>query len=600
MNRAPRGTFCWSGQLYLVWKEADFKLGITHKPGLDFSFWTGRGYQFKTLLATPLSLATAYFLWERLTRSLSFLRTSPAEVELLLAGEIKKGLRLLKLATGFSKAPETLLAPPAGSLLATDVCWPAPAELENIRRTLSGRILYREELDAALAEMGLRPLAPLEDSLQILALSGEITLIPAVGLNPRGEPFCNRCGQAGSLKLVSCAACGGPCFICEECLSMGLSRSCRPLYASPGGRAVVNSKMPPDPGFKLTPAQTHAAAELKAFVRRRSKRECLLWAACGAGKTEVAFGAIATALERGDEVLYATPRREVVRELAPRLRGAFGPEQVAALHGGSTSKFRRAPLTLATTHQAIRYFRRFGLVVLDEIDAFPFRQNPMLHYAVDRARLEDGQIIYLTATPPEGLVRRLRRQGEIVYLPARHHGYPLPEPYLLAARKLDARRPWLVPGEAEAFLSLSREEDKAQVLVFVPAVEMVAGIAAALAGSGRVAGCSAADPERDEKLAAFRHRQLEVLVTTTLLERGLTLERINVLVLFADVEEIFDVNTLVQIAGRVGRTLSYPHGRVWFVGRRISPAMTAARARIREFNLLAARRGYLRPGTYKL
>ena len=64
--------------------------------------------------------------------------------------------------------------------------------------------------------------------------------------------------------------------------------------------------------YDLTPAQELASQRLVEFIHSRQQK-ILVWAACGAGKTEVTFAAIQTALGRGWKVLFAIPRRDVVR-----------------------------------------------------------------------------------------------------------------------------------------------------------------------------------------------------------------------------------------------------------------------------------------------
>ncbi len=73
----------------------------------------------------------------------------------------------------------------------------------------------------------------------------------------------------------------------------------------------------------------------------------------------------------------------------------------------------------------------------------------------------------------------------------------------------------------------------------------------------------AEDPKRKEKVLAFRRGQIPILVTTTILERGVTVPNIDVAVLGAE-QPIFTESALVQIAGRVGRSAQYPTGDVRF------------------------------------
>ncbi|QGP92195.1 Transcription-repair-coupling factor [Neomoorella glycerini] len=589
--------FCWRGFVYLVWGNRSGRVGISHNPGLDRTFWLQRGCRQFSLLTPPLPLGTAAFLCDWLQRRLPLKGEPPLQqaAALVNRGRLKLGL------PPWEAPPNTLPEPgPA----------PVAAELALVQKNLAGRILWREEIALALAEHKGAVNTPLEDLLQWLYLAGEVTLLPGVGYEPNGEPRCRRCGQASRLLKVTCAACGsGDCLVCEGCLAMGQARRCRPLYARPWpaqpaarGRPDLDTR--PRLNFALTPAQVDAYREAESFVFQGKEKECLLWAACGAGKTEVTCGAIAAALSRGRNVLYACPRREVIRELEVRLTSVWPQLRILSLYGGSPGKFGTADLILATTHQALRFYRRFDLVILDEVDAFPLSEDPMLYYAVARARREDGQTLFLTATPPAGLVARVRRrQVKVIYLPARHHGHPLPVPEILRDPFLSRPGAKRLPRSLVNCLDLTLAEE-VQLIIFVPAVKLVEEVVAWLLQERPgpdpnrpwVQGCYAAHPRRDEIIASFRREEFPVLVTTTVMERGITIPRLNVLVLYADEERIFTANTLIQIAGRAGRSPAYPSGRVWFLASRISPAMAVARRQIQEFNALARRRGYLLAG----
>ena len=68
------------------------------------------------------------------------------------------------------------------------------------------------------------------------------------------------------------------------------------------------------------------------------KGELLVWAVCGAGKTEVLFAGIEAGLLAGKRICMATPRTDVVLELSPRLKRAFPAIEVSALYGGSEDR----------------------------------------------------------------------------------------------------------------------------------------------------------------------------------------------------------------------------------------------------------------------
>ncbi|QGG47477.1 DEAD/DEAH box helicase [Heliorestis convoluta] len=77
------------------------------------------------------------------------------------------------------------------------------------------------------------------------------------------------------------------------------------------------------------------------------------------------------------------------------------------------------------------------------------------------------------------------------------------------------------------------------------------------------------------------------------MERGITVPRANVVVLFAENERIYDERTLIQMAGRAGRSTERPFGEAWFVGTRVTASMKEAERSIRWLNEEARKKGYL-------
>jgi len=364
--------------------------------------------------------------------------------------------------------------------------------------------------------------------------------------------------------------------------------------------------------IRFTPSQEKAAAILLKFGREEKQGEkCLVWAACGAGKTEVSFPLIAETLRSGGQVLFTTPRRDVVLEIAPRMGKAFGEDNVCALYGGSGSRHRREiPLVVATTHQALRFYRKFDLVILDEGDAYPYPGSRMLHFAVERARSSMGKLVYLTATPASWMFTGARREW-VITIPVRPHGFPLPLPKFLKVNPFKTSGKGIII--AERVLEITAELLKkpgARLFIFVPSVALTSQVGESLrraAGKPPLEGLHsegiewihAGDRERTRKRERFFAGEFPVLVTTTIMERGVTAPRVQVLVLEAGQEGVFDAPTLVQIAGRCGRSPAYPTGEVWFISRGISRSMREARAQIAGLNREALRKGYLREGWEK-
>jgi competence protein ComFA len=632
--------FCWKGYVYLVWNEEQAALGLTPWPLLDLAYFSRHAGYDRLLCLTPeLPLGQAFYLASSLARQdlIRPLTFKPGDAVGLTGSwplvEPVKALLNKKLKTKMNLLVD-YLQDKAGKILreegigpewqkvtadeAKEVELPGGEELESLIALLEGRLLFPKEILQAVSDNyqdGWPPFQ-LKVLLQLAYLKGCCHLYPGVAYLGKGVYRCVRCGSVSKLEAISCLDCNENCVCCEECQAMGESRFCRPLYGFPDfgkgwvsdAEAITQPEVRPQLTFNLTKAQQDASRELEEFVIGSPKNEALVWAVCGAGKTEVSFAAIARMLANGGKVLFAIPRRDVVLELISRLEQAFPGVELAALYGGSQGKYIPARLVLATTHQAIRFYRLFDLVVLDEVDAYPYSDSDMLRYAIHRAKKEEGKIVYMTATPNKELYRQ-GKSGKIglIHIPARHHGYPVPVPELLIGDycKLQEDGEVKFSREILSFIHQTIEGDLAQLFIFAPSIFLTEQVGKSLrrrvklppfndfAGDW-VAYSHAKDLKREDKRRRFAEGEYPILVSTTIMERGITVAKANVLVLFANYQQVFDEGTLVQMAGRSGRSSIYPGGKVLFVGDKVSPAMEEAIARIREQNQEAALRGYLR------
>ncbi|MDK8181624.1 helicase-related protein [Paenibacillus sp. UMB4589-SE434] len=439
------------------------------------------------------------------------------------------------------------------------------------------------------------------------------------------EPHCRRCGsREEQLQISACASCGSAaCYTCLSCLNLARSRSCSLLVLGVTKPKIREARVDVHPQRKtqelttddtelllerygLAAAQKEASRAALCYLRKRdlstdsSKGEFLLWAVTGAGKTEMLFPMAAYAFNRGQKVCIATPRRDVVLELQPRIEKAFPGARVVTLYGGSDDRWSKGDITLATTHQLLRFYKSFDLMVVDELDAYPYHNNPMLQRAAQRACAPGGTFVYLSATPPKAMQRAVRR-GRLAQaiVPVRYHRHPLPVPARMA-----------MPGVARCIargrlpqhvvLTLRRAVDRgAQLFVFVARIRHIDGVVELLRTSfpqQPVAGTSAADSQRTDKVRRFRQGEIRVLVTTTILERGVTVPKSDVFILDAD-NSLFDESSLVQMAGRAGRSKDDPYGVVCFGAPQWTRSQRDAVRQIRRMNRIARNRGYLRTST---
>jgi competence protein ComFA len=178
-----------------------------------------------------------------------------------------------------------------------------------------------------------------------------------------------------------------------------------------------------------------------------------------------------------------------------------------------------------------------------------------------------------------------------VLLPGRYHGHALPVPEIQTVQGLNKH---LNAGRTIKplieMIKQSLEADR-QVFLFVPRIDaverMLAYLQAALPEhAGFMAGVHASDSLREEKVLAFRAKTVKLMVTTTILERGVTIPGSDVVVVGAQAP-VFDEASLVQIAGRVGRSADDPCGTVLFVQEYRAKAPRAAVRQITRMNQLA-------------
>ena len=488
-------------------------------------------------------------------------------------------------------------------------CTPKPALYENLAQCLCGRQIADDEV-LRLAREHACTESEIWGFLQREVTEGRGIWMAAVGRKRWGWGMeCRRCGCRSVEEWPGYYGRG---FSCGECMSLGGMSSlnvlwrCREPESSQGNErshfshisTVLN--MP----FALSEAQQRASRELE----RSPSSKVLVWAACGAGKTEVCFARIAQVLQEGKRVLFAAPRRDVIHDIAPRLGAAFPHVTRSMLSGASPERFAGGQLVAATTHQVLRFYQAFDLIVLDELDAFPFTEGELLRRAVDQALRPGGHMICLTATPDAHILWAVRtRRWGLVQLAARFHRRPLPVPVWKKCRLSSEGGSEGLGGETrggakeEAGMRevlrevLERLSAKGITLFFVPRVADVSlwrERLCSLLPHKCVCGSWGNDPKRVSKIQALRAGEYDIFVTTTILERGITLDRAQVVVYRAD-HPLFDERTLVQMAGRAGRKRENPNGEVVFLAGHCSRAMRKAERWILKQNALARRQGLI-------
>ena len=358
-----------------------------------------------------------------------------------------------------------------------------------------------------------------------------------------GKLICNRCGnkkQEFFIK-ISCRKCG-ICFYCLNCAWLGIVSMCDELSDT----KEYNVKIPNN--YYLTYNLTDAQKEIskKVLMATKRKEDILVWSVCGAGKTEIVYETIFYALKKGLKVCFTIPRREVVIEISSRLKKVFMENTVVSLYSGSKDQGKIGDIVVCTTHQLLKFQNCFDLIIIDEVDAFPFNIDLSLQYGLKRAIKKNGSIIYLSATPPF----YLKKTKNKVLLPVRFHGFKLPLPkfsYVGNWEKNINRR--ILPRKLKKFI----KKNKNPLLIFIPEIKYLEKITSLIKPfEKKVNFISSKTENRTAIINDFRSGKIKILVTTTILERGITLKGINICVLGSE-HKIFSSSTLIQICGRVGR-----------------------------------------------
>lgn len=445
---------------------------------------------------------------------------------------------------------------------------------KSLLQCLSGKQLLFEDLSVSLHE------------LHEHYLNGYINYEPGLLLKD-GRPICQRCGNQESRLFASfsCARCRNKdCLYCRKCIMMGRISLCTPFIRWTGNpRQYLQRERFLCWAGKLSTGQQKASNQVAAIVGLN--KELLVWAVCGSGKTEVLFQGIDKALCKGMRICLASPRTDVILELAPRLKKVFPDVELAALYGGSEDRHKHGQLVLSTTHQLLRFKQAFDFIVIDEVDAFPFNSDETLQFAVQQAKKDQAAVIYLSATPNQSLKRRVNRQElSAVKIPKRYHNHPLPVPSfvwcgnwkrLMKKNKLPEKfREWVI----------EKSTKNKQAFVFVPTVKVMEEVLLLLKKvDQRVEAVHAEDAERRQKVERFRKGEFSILVTTTILERGVTIPKVQAAVFGTD-DSVFTEQALVQMAGRVGRSTIAPSGEVIYFHNGKTKAMVAARNHIVSMN----------------
>ena len=434
----------------------------------------------------------------------------------------------------------------------------------------------------------------LEKEFSQLAKQGILTSNNVILTKGIVDSICNRCLNKEPEYFSTFKYEGKLITYCRKCLDFGMVSDETKLYRTPSKHQILPKTGLLNKDFQLSFLQERASNFSKGILDKQQTG--IVWAVCGAGKTEMMFEAISKALTTGKRVCWAIPRSDVVIDLAPRIKTAFPNAKVVTLHGNSGEKADYGDIVVTTVHQMIRFYEAFDFLIIDEVDAFPYTFDEMLVRIAKRACKPAAATIYLSATPSRGDQAKIKN-GNLFscIIPARYHLFPLDVPkYKWCANFYKQVVKNKVPKPALDWINRKIKE-KRRALLFVPTIDCGLKFQSALKKrrSLDIDFVYSSDPDRLDKVARFKQGEGQFLITTMILERGVTIPNIDVAIFSAE-HDIYEESALVQISGRVGRNPQWPTGEIIFFHHGITKAMEDAKSQIITMNKSANEQGLLK------
>jgi competence protein ComFA len=89
--------------------------------------------------------------------------------------------------------------------------------------------------------------------------------------------------------------------------------------------------------------------------------------------------------------------------------------------------------------------------------------------------------------------------------------------------------------------------------------------------------------DREKIIHQFKNKPNFFLITTAILERGITVSQLQAIIFKAD-HRLYTTSMLIQMAGRVGRKLNSPTGKVILLANYQSSSIQHAQAKIKFAN----------------
>ena len=326
--------------------------------------------------------------------------------------------------------------------------------------------------------------------------------------------------------------------------------------------------------FKPTGAQKRVLAEIAGDLEKPAPMNRLLQGDVGSGKTIVALEAAVIAIENGCQAVLMAPTEilAVQHYLSARRVLAPGGYRVELLISGlkpaeksaARERIRRGEAQLVIgTHALIEEqveFHRLGFVAIDEQHRFGVLQRKKL---MDKAARHGHapHVLVLTATPiPRTLSLTLYGDLDVSVLDELPPGRTPIETRMTTQSHLpgvwESLRREVAAGHQGYVVYPVIEESKLELKAAMEGYERLSKTIFPALKVGLLHGRLSSE-EKEDVMQRFRQNEVQILVTTTVVEVGVDVPNATVMVI--EHAERFGLAQLHQLRGRIGRGAQKSH-----------------------------------------
>lgn len=315
--------------------------------------------------------------------------------------------------------------------------------------------------------------------------------------------------------------------------------------------------------FELTQAQKQALDDILSDMRSTRSMNRLLQGDVGSGKTVVAALAMYAAYTGGIQSAMMVPTEILAEQHFESLSQLFPELSIGLLTGSMRVAQRREMLeAIATgavdmivgTHALIQeavHYQRLGLVVTDEQHRFGVKQRRLL-----REKGEKPDVLMMTATPiPRTLAITAFGDMDVSIINQLPKGRKPIVTRWVKHEQLPLVLEWLekeVTKGAQVYV-ISPLIEESEALDLKNAVALEEELKTYFGAKAKVALLHGKmkNDEKEEIMSAFKAGQIDLLVSTTVIEVGVNVPNATIMVIM-DADR-FGLSQLHQLRGRVGR-----------------------------------------------